>query len=40
MDADDALDVLDDLSESKKNEIVSHLDADAQKDVQKLLSYE
>ena len=31
MDADDALDVLDDLSESKKNEIVSHLDADDRK---------
>lgn len=40
MDSDDAVDVLDDLSETKKNEIVEHLDADAKEDVQKLLSYE
>lgn len=31
MDSDDAVDVLDDLSETKKNEIVEHLDADARK---------
>ena len=40
MDADDALDVLDDLTEHKKQELVSHLDEDAQKDVRKLLSYD
>ena len=40
MDADDALDVLDDLTEYKKQELVSHLDENAQKDVRKLLSYD
>ena len=40
MDADDALDILDDLTEHKKQELVSHLDEDAQKDVRKLLSYD
>lgn len=40
MDADDALDVLDDLTEHKKQELVSHLDEDAQKDIRKLLSYD
>ena len=40
MDSDDAVDVLDDLSETKKNEIVEHLDADAKEDVQMILSYE
>ena len=34
------LDVLDDLTEHKKQELVSHLDEDAQKDVRKLLSYD
>lgn len=40
MDADDAVDVLDDLSENKKNEIVNNLDEVTGKDVRKLLSYE
>ena len=40
MDADDALDVLDDLQEEKKQEIVSRLESAAQKDVRRLLSYE
>ena len=40
MDADDALDILDDLTEHKKQELVNHLDEDAQKDVRKLLSYD
>ena len=40
MDADDAGDVLDDLSENKKNEIVNNLDEVTGKDVRKLLSYE
>lgn len=40
MDADDALDVLDDLTEHKKQELVSHLDEDARKDVRRLLSYD
>ena len=40
VDADDAVDVLDDLSENKKNEIVNNLDEVTGKDVRKLLSYE
>ncbi|MFR5869932.1 MAG: magnesium transporter MgtE N-terminal domain-containing protein, partial [Acutalibacteraceae bacterium] len=36
MDADDALDVLDDLQEEKKQEIVSRLESAAQKDVRRL----
>lgn len=40
MDADDAMDVLDDLQEAKKQEIVRRLDDDARKDVRRLLSYD
>ena len=40
MDADDALDILDDLTEHKKQELVSHLDEDTRKDVRRLLSYD
>ena len=40
MDADDAMDVLDDLQEAKKQEIVRRLDDDAREDVRRLLSYD
>lgn len=40
MDADDAMDVLDDLQEAKKQEIVRRLDEDAREDVRRLLSYD
>lgn len=40
MDADDALDILDDLTEHKKQELVNHLDEDTRKDVRRLLSYD
>mgnify|MGYP000323218962 CR=1 FL=1 len=40
MDADDALDILDDLPNTKKQELVSHLDEDTRKDVRRLLSYD
>ena len=40
MDADDALDILDELSAEQQQEMVARLDDDSRRDVKKLLSYE
>lgn len=40
MDADDAVDVLDDLSGEKKQALVERLDSDARQDVSRLLAYD
>ena len=40
MDSDDAVDALEDLDDTDKNEIVNKLDKDSVEDVKMLLSYD